>query len=122
MLIGLFDRAVLIWTLAMHKSMKLGAIGEVVTGVEHYEQCLRLVLLTIVESVPGYAQFGSRAIDYLDTPNSNRITSAIALAIVANIPQIKLISTQYKNDGNLKGTVEVKWQVKQTQEQYSTVI
>lgn len=72
--------------------IKLGAIGETVTGIEDINQEVRLILATPLGSIPHRPEFGSRIHFYLDKPQN----AARPLIIAEAYRAIKKNSTRFK--------------------------
>ncbi|MEM0326598.1 MAG: GPW/gp25 family protein [Desulfurococcaceae archaeon] len=79
--------------------IKLGSIGEVVTGLEDLNQEIRLILETPLGSIPHRPEYGSRIYEYLDLPINVAKPLIIAetyRAIKANCDRFEVIDVKVK--------------------------
>ncbi|MEM2073934.1 MAG: GPW/gp25 family protein [Candidatus Aenigmatarchaeota archaeon] len=87
--------------------IKLGAIGQIVTGLEDLNQEIKLILETPLGSVPHRPEYGSRIYEYLDLPINIAKPLIIAetyRAIKANCDRFEVIDVKVKEispDGKL---------------------
>ena len=63
-------------------AFKLGAIGQVVEGVEELQQRLRILLFTQKRAIPGDPEFGTAIADFIPDPVGNRARIIAELACV----------------------------------------
>jgi Bacteriophage baseplate protein W len=97
-------------------SLKLGAIGEVVQGLDDVEQCLQIILTTPKGADPLRPTFGADLWQYIDYPIDTAIPSLVremTEAITLWEPRVKLVSIAATPDtvaiGNL--VVNILWRL-----------
>jgi len=76
-------------------SLKLGAIGEVVQGLDDVSQCLRIILTTPKGADPLRPTFGADLWQYIDYPIDTAIPSVVrevTEAVTRWEPRVKLVS------------------------------
>jgi phage baseplate assembly protein W len=102
-------------------SLKLGAIGQVVQGLEDVEQCLAIIVTTPMGSDPLRPTFGADIWRYIDFPLNiaiPAIVSELTTAITIWEPRVTLISVTAApvNDGRSQSgahlEVSLNWQLK----------
>lgn len=80
--------------------IKLGSIGEIVTGLEDLNQEIKLILETPLGSIPHRPEYGSRIYEYLDLPINVAKPLIIAetyRAIKANCDRFEVIDVKVKD-------------------------
>lgn len=80
--------------------IKLGSIGEIVTGLEDLNQEIKLILETPLGSIPHRPEYGSRIYEYLDLPINIAKPFIIAetyRAIKANCDRFEVIDVKVKD-------------------------
>jgi uncharacterized protein len=102
-------------------SLKLGAIGAVVEGIEDIDQCIAIILTTFPGSDPLRPTFGADLWRYIDHPISVAIPSIVrevSAAIVMWEPRVILQSvsvspaTDNSSQSGAHLNVSVTWQLK----------
>ena len=102
-------------------SLKLGAIGEVVQGLDDVEQCLGIIVTTPRGSDPLRPTFGADIWRYIDFPVSAALPAIVrelTSAITIWEPRVNLVSVtaQSVNDGSAQSgahlDVTLTWQLK----------
>jgi uncharacterized protein len=102
-------------------SLRLGAIGEVVEGLDDVEQCLGIIVTTPRGSDPLRPTFGADIWRYIDFPVNlaiPAIVSELTAAITAWEPRVNLVSVaaQPANDASTQSgahlEVTLNWQLK----------
>lgn len=102
-------------------SLKLGAIGEVVQGLDDVEQCLGIIVTTPRGSDPLRPTFGADIWRYIDFPVNTALPAIVrelTSAITIWEPRVNLVSVtaQSVNDGSAQSGVHLDvtltWQLK----------
>ena len=102
-------------------SLKLGAIGEVVQGINDIDQCIAIILTTLPGSDPLRPTFGADLWRYIDNPISFAIPSIVrevSAAIAMWEPRVTLqsVSVSPASDSSSQSgahlNVSVTWQLK----------
>jgi hypothetical protein len=99
--------------IAQDWSPKLGAIGEVVLGLDDIGQCISIILNTPKGSDPHRPLFGSDLWRYIDYPVNEAIPHLVREAVDALTlwePRIKLVSVTPVIDG-AHVTLQVEWKL-----------
>jgi uncharacterized protein len=105
-------------------SPKLGAFGEVVSGVEDIAQCVRIICGTRIGAVPLRPEFGSEIYKWLDAPIDEarrNVPQAIFQALGRWEPRIIVNSVLVSMAENLAGVViRIDWSLVLNAEQSFT--
>jgi phage baseplate assembly protein W len=90
----------------------LGSPGELVYGDDELEQSLLIVLKTVMGSVPGRPEFGSKLLDFIDEPVTTvapGIVREVFRAVKASEPRITVLAATPLSAEPGTVETEVRW-------------
>ena len=82
-------------------AFKLGAIGQIVEGVDELQQRLRILLFTQKRAIPGNPEFGTAIADFIPDPVGNRarMIAEVLQAVGRYEPNLQVLSVDVSDKG-----------------------